>query len=112
MISFDESYMTAAFTKSAMVPGTSRVERFAAKSPRTQVRKTGLPRSCVVVTRKWNDATTYEVFVKGSGALLGTVQTHKGPKAKAYSFQLARDGQSQSGFATQRAAVKRMLECV
>lgn len=109
MISFDETYM-GAFTKAARVPGTSRVERVRAKSPRVQRAKGGLPRSCVLVVR--NDPMNYDVFVKGSGALLGTVRAFKGAKGKTYSYKLVSEPQGHPGFPTQKAAVDRMLSKV
>lgn len=106
MLAFDESYM-GAFTKAASIPGTSRVQKVRAKSPRSQKAKGGLPRSCVLVVR--DDPMNYRVFVKGSGALLGTVRAFKGAKGKTYSYKLVSEPQGHPGFPTQKAAVDRML---
>lgn len=119
MISFDETFMSAGdalegasvpgFGASNRVPSTSRVERTPAKAPRNQKKtRKGLARSCVSVVRM--DDRTYNVYVKGSGALLGTVRRCSGSKGKAYSYKLAQEARSHAGFGSQKAAVDRMLE--
>ena len=118
MISFDETFMSAgdALVKSAMpgfgasnrVPATSRVGRKPANSARpTKATRKGLARSCVLVVRK--DDRNYDVYVKGSGALLGTVRRCSGKNGKAYSYKLVTEARSHAGFSSQRAAVDRML---
>lgn len=121
MISFDETFMSAGdplvksvlpgFGSGNRTPSTSRVDRRRAKSV-TGGRPTrkGLARSCVLVVRK--SEREYEVYVKGSGALLGTVRGAKGAKGKAYSYKLVSEARSHAGFPSQKAAVARMLEKV
>lgn len=116
---FDETFMSAGdalvksefpgFGSSNRTPSTSRVERTPAKSPipKKEVRK-GLSRACVLVVRE--DARNFKVFVKGSGALLGTVRRCSGGKGKTYSYKLVREGRSHAGFGSQKAAIERMLE--
>jgi len=123
MLGFDESFMSTGtelkgsgitgFGASNRTPDTSRVERKAAKSQRpTKAVRKGLARSCVLVVRKPTDPRTYEVFVKGSGALLGTVRTARGSRGRSYSYELVSEARSHAGFASQKAAVARMLEKV
>src|SRR4029453_2483266 len=123
MLGFDESYMSTGaelkgsgivgFGASNRTPATSRVERKAASSPRlTKSTRKGMARSCVLVARKDNDPRTYEVFVKGSGVLLGTVRTAKGARGRNYSYKLVSEARSHAGFTSQKAAVLRMLEKV
>jgi hypothetical protein len=117
--SFDETFMSAGdalvqsefpgFGSSNRTASTSRVERTPAKAvtPKKQTRK-GLSRACVLVVRE--DARNFKVFVKGSGALLGTVRRCSGSKGKAYSYKLVREDRSHAGFGSQKAAIERMLE--
>jgi hypothetical protein len=63
----------------------------------------------VVVVRL--DPRTYEVRVKGTRALVGMIRAVKGAGGKAYSYQIPGD-KAHKGFASQRAAVARMLEKV
>lgn len=119
MTQFDESFMSPGdplkgsvfpgFGSSNRVPSTSRVERTAAKAvtPQRKVQK-GLARSCVSVVRE--DRRTYKVFVKGSGALLGTVKLVGHGKSTAYTYKKAGDQRTHAGFPSQKAAVARMLE--
>lgn len=118
-IEFNEAFMSTdkmlkgssvvGFGASNRTPETSRVHKRAARSPRgTQSPVKGLSRACVSVVRK--DSRTYEVFVKGSGALLGTLRGAKSGKGSSYSFKLVSEQRSHSGFPTQKAAIARMLE--
>lgn len=88
-------------------PETSRVHKSRAKGtkPVKAVRK-GLARSAVAVVRI--DPRTYEVRVKGTRALVGMVRMVQGAGGKAYSYQIPGD-KAHKGFASQRAAVERML---
>lgn len=121
MLSFDETFMSAGdplkrstypgFGAENRTPGFKGVEKTPAKAltPTKKTRK-GLARSCVLVVRE--DDRNYKVFVKGSGALLGTVRRASGRKGKAYSYKLVSEARSHSGFGSQAAAVTRMLEKV
>lgn len=116
-IEFDEAFMSTqtdsgivGFGSSNRTPSTSRVQATPAKSPRQAQTLKGLARSCVLVVKR--DARTYEVYVKGSGSLLGTVRSASGKQGKAYSYKLVSEARSHSGFPSQSAAVKRMLEKV
>lgn len=90
-------------------PQSSRVGRKAAKSAKvtTEVRK-GLSRACVSV--KSVGDRTFEVRVKGTLHILGYIRMANGSKGKAYSYKLIGEKRAHSGFASQRAAVTRMLE--
>ena len=119
MISFDETYMSAGdplkrsqypgFGAVNRVPGWKGEERSRVKAhePTKKVKK-GLARSCVSVVRK--DARTFEVYVKGSGAFLGTVRSCAGRKGKTYSYKLLTEERSYAGFPSQSKAIDRMLE--
>lgn len=88
-------------------PGSSRVERRRGRSttPSRPVKK-GLARSAVNVVRIKRDE--YEVRLKVGGVYLGKIRkTTTG--GKAYAYQLANDRKSHDGFATQKAAVERLL---
>lgn len=117
MIRFDETYMSAGDPlKGSTFPGFGAVNRtpafrgvertpVKAYEPLRPVRK-GLARSCVLVARK--DERLYEVFVKGSGALLGTVKRVGVGKSRSYTFK-AVGGQCKTGFTSQAGAVKGLL---
>lgn len=118
---FNEAYMSTdvmlkgsgvvGFGASNRTPSTSRVQATPAKSPKVPSKAPkGLSRACVLVVKE--DPRTYKVFVKGSGALLGTVRSACGRKGKAYSYKLTTEARSHSGFPSQAAAVRRMLEKV
>jgi CYTH domain-containing protein len=119
-IEFNEAFMGAGNPlKGSRIPGfgagnrtpqTSRVHRSKAKGtvPVKAVRK-GLARSAVAVIRI--DPRTYEVRVKGTRALVGMVRKIQGAGGKAYSYQIPGD-KAHKGFASQNAAVARMLEKV
>lgn len=118
MIAFDEAYMGSGDPlKGSRIPGfgarnrtpeTSRVHKRRAKStkPAKPVTK-GLARSAVAVIRI--DPRTYHVVVKGSRQLVGIVRTVNGAGGKAYSYQIP-GAKAHKGFASQNAAVARMLE--
>lgn len=119
-IAFDESYMGAGNPlKGSAIPGfgagnrtasTSRVGRRRARAtaPVKPVKK-GLARSCVSV--KFIGNRTFEVRVKGSLNILGYVRMSQGAKGKAYSYMIIGE-KAHNGFASQRAAVDRMLSKV
>ena len=118
-VEFNEAFMGAGEPlKGSRIPGfgagnrtpeTSRVHKNRARSSRAikDVRK-GLARAAVVVVRI--DARKFEVRVKGTRELVGIVRAVQGSKGKAYSYQSMRDVKPHKGFATQKAAVARMLE--
>lgn len=87
---------------------TQRVERTRAKvkAPLKPVRK-GLARSAVSVKSIGN--RTFEVRVKGTLNILGHIRSSQGAKGKAYSYRIIGEA-SHNGFASQGAAVARMLE--
>jgi len=91
-------------------PQTSRVHVSKAKShtPVKAVKK-GLARSAVAVIRL--SPREYEVRVKGSRVLVGMVRKVQGAGGTAYSYQIPGD-KAHKGFASQKAAVERMLEKV
>ncbi|AZF95872.1 hypothetical protein SEA_OLICIOUS_85 [Streptomyces phage Olicious] len=119
MLNFDETFMSAGDPLvTTKLPGfgavnrtasTSRVGRKAAKStPLTKPVRKGLARSAVSV--KSIGERTFEVRVKGSLHILGYVRKSNGSGGKAYSYKLIGEKRSHSGFASQKAAVDRMLE--
>lgn len=91
------------------VPETSRVHKKRASGTRTAkpVVK-GLARSCVSVKSIGN--RTFEVRVKGSLHILGYIRSSQGAKGSAYSYKLIGETKSHNGFASQKAAVTKMLE--
>lgn len=117
-IAYNDAYMGHGDPlKGSVVPGfgagnrtasTSRVERkrSKAKAPVKPVKK-GLARSCVSV--KYIGNRTFEVRVKGTLHILGHIRSSQGAKGKAYSYRIIGE-QSHNGFASQKAAVDRMLE--
>lgn len=119
-IEFNEAFMGAGNPlKGSRIPGfgagnrtpeTSRVHKRRAKStvPVKAVRK-GLARSAVAVIRL--DPRTYEVRVKGTRTLVGMIRMVQGAGGKAYSYQIPGD-KAHKGFASQNAAVERMLSKV
>jgi hypothetical protein len=118
-IEFNEAFMGAGEPlKGSRIPGfgagnrtpqTSRVHRSRAmgKVPAKSVRK-GLARSCVSV--RWLNDRMAEVRVKGTLHILGHIRVSKGASGKAYSYKLVSEQRSHNGFASQKAAVDRMLE--
>lgn len=89
--------------------GTSRVERRRPKQKRvTKPVPKGLSRSAVVVVRL--TPREYEVRVKGTRELVGVIKKIMGPGGSGYSFQRKNDVKAHKGFASQKAAVARMLE--
>jgi len=103
--------------KGSMIPGfgagnrtasTPRVgrNRAKAKAPLKPVKK-GLAR-CAVSVRSIGDRT-FEVRVKGTLHILGHIRSSQGAKGKAYSYRIIGEA-SHNGFASQKAAVDRMLE--
>lgn len=90
-------------------PGTSRVGRKAASSPRLSAPvKRGLARSAVVLERV--DSKSWNVRVKGTRALVGTVRAHVGPKRRTYGFMSADGRFNRTGYGLQGAAVSALLE--
>lgn len=97
-------------------PETSRVHKRRAAGGRSTVTmkgnakrpSKGLARAAVVVIRE--DARKYTVVVKGTRELVGVIRKIQGAKGAAYSFQRKNDVKPHKGFATQKAAVARMLE--
>lgn len=97
------------FGASNRTPETSRVHKKSAKSARPAKPVTkGLARATVVLepssSRSWN------VRVKGTRALVGTVRRAQGAGGKSYSYKLLGEVRSHSGFATRKEAVERLLE--
>lgn len=119
MIRFDETYMSAGdplkgsrypgFGASNRTPGFRGVERTPAKAvvPVRKSRK-GLARSCVAVVRK--DNRTQEVYVKGSGVLLGTIRRSGDGKSKTYLFKRVGDERVSAHYPSVRIALDKMLE--
>lgn len=68
----------------------------------------GLARSCVVAERV--DATHWNIRVKGTRALLGTIQSFPGKKGRTYRCKPLRAQQGRAGFPSQRAAMAWLLE--
>jgi hypothetical protein len=77
-----------------------------AKAPLKPVKK-GLAR-CAVSVKSIGDRT-FEVRVKGTLHILGHIRSSQGAKGKAYSYRIIGEA-SHNGFASQKAAVDRMLE--
>lgn len=118
-IEFNDSFMGAGEPlKGSVFPGfgagnrnagTSRVERRRPKQKRvTKPVPKGLSRSAVVVVRL--TPKEYEVRVKGTRELVGVVRRVMGPGGQGYSYQKKSDVKAHKGFASQKAAVARMLE--
>lgn len=117
-IEFNDAFMGAGEPlKGSLIPGfgvgnrtpsTPRVERnrAKAKAPLKPVKK-GLARS--VVSVKSIGTRKFEVRVKGTLSILGYIRSSQGAKGKAYSYQII-GGAAHNGFASQKAAVARMLE--
>jgi hypothetical protein len=116
---FNEAFMGAGdplvtsrivgFGSGNRIAETSRVGRKAARSAKvaTAVPK-GLSRGCVSV--KGIGDRTFEVRVKGTLHILGYIRMANGNKGKAYSYKLIGEQRAHSGFASQKAAITRMLE--
>lgn len=111
-VEFNDSWMTPSPDRSgkkkAASPGTSRVEKTASRSPRgVKASPKGLSRSAVTLISK--TAWSFEVWVKG-GPLIGHItKTRNGAH---YSYRLNGDIKPHGQFATQKAAVAKMLEKV
>lgn len=87
-------------------PGTSRVERTKAKSGRAATVK-GLARAAVIKERK--DARTYHILVKGTREYVGRIIKQGKNRTSGYGYHLAGDTKTHNGFASQEAAIARML---
>ncbi len=92
-------------------PSTGRVERRRAKAklPLKPVPK-GLARAAVAVVRL--TPRKFEVRVKGTRELVGLITKVQGAGGIAYAYQLMSEGKVHKGFASQKAAVERMLSKV
>lgn len=92
----------------ARIPGTSKVERTEAKSPRpVKPVVKGLARSTVVKLRI--SKTEVHIRVKGSRDYVGVVRKQNNSRS-AYGFRGKNDLKETSGFSTQEAAIKALLE--
>lgn len=89
-------------------PGTSRVERTKSKSPRP-VKPTlkGMARAAVIKERK--DAQTYHILVKGTREYVGRVIKQGKGRTSGYGYHLKGEMKTHNGFASQEAAIRRML---
>lgn len=88
-------------------PDTNRVHRRAACSPRpAKPVQRGLARAAVKIVRL--DKNTFEVRLKVDDVLIGTVRKSIN-KGVGYGFRLVGDRKGHNGFASQKAAVERML---
>lgn len=135
-IEFNEAFMGAGnplqgsripgFGAGNRTPETSRVHKSRAKGAvvhtvkctnsgrkacECRAGRKGLARSAVVVIRL--SPREYEVRVKGTRALVGMIRKVKGAGGVAYSYTLnQKEAKAHKGFASQSAAVARMLEKV
>lgn len=97
------------FGSANRTPETSRKHVSRAKGARpVEASPKGLNRACVVVERV--DPRTWNIRVKGTRALLGTVRSVKGKGGKVYSFKRLGEVRAHVGFSSQKAALARMLE--
>ena len=97
------------FGASNRTPETARKHANRAKGARpAEASPKGLSRACVVVER--TSPRTWNVRVKGTRALLGTIRSAKGSKGSSYTFKRLGEQRSHAGFPTQKAAVQRLLE--
>lgn len=88
-------------------PGTSRVHRHAACSPRpVKPGVKGLARAAVKIVRL--DKNTFEVRTKVGDQLIGVVRKSIN-KGVGYGFRITGDRKGHNGFPSQKAAVERML---
>lgn len=119
-IEFNEAFMGAGeplkgsefpgFGHGNRTPETSRVHKRAARSQRPvkPVQK-GLARSAVSVVKADRLGRKFEVRVKGTRELVGIVESVLSGKGKVYAYRLKNDMKQHKGFASQKAAVERML---
>lgn len=91
-------------------PGTSRVHRRAACSPRPNkpVQK-GVARGTVKIVRI--DKDNFEVRIRSNNQLVGFIRKSI-KKGVGYGYRILGDHKSHNGFPTQKAAVERMLSKV
>jgi len=92
----------------ARKPDTSRVQRNSAKSTKEQkpVRK-GLARSAVAKIRI--NKCEYHIVVKGTREYVGKILKQGGGRTSGYGYHLKGDVKTHNGFASQEAAIERML---
>lgn len=97
-------------SKQKMSPGSSREDVTPGVAAwRTIPLNKTLPRSAVVLSRV--DPQTCEVRVASTNELVGTVRRFDKKKG-GYSYKLLSETRGHAGFATQKAAVERMLKKV
>lgn len=94
---------------SARIPGTSRVERTKAKSPKVQKALKGLSRAAVKKSRI--TAREYHIRTKSSGMYIGLVKKENDSK-KPYGYRLKNGAKGVYGYTTQEEAIRAMLRNV